>query len=87
MGKEKVGGLIGSNIQGEGGGIIHGSYFEGRVEGRKHIGGLIGWNMNMMTDEAVLQGNCYSKGQVLGEVWVGELIGWDLKRDGVVGGM
>ncbi len=64
-GDEAVGGLVGRNR----GDIVTKSYSGGSVSGRRHIGGLVGYNSKTVS-------NSYSSASVTGDEAVGGLVGY-----------
>lgn len=65
VGKNFVGGMAGVNI-----GSISRCYITGKVSGKSHVGGLVGWNV-----EHGSISNCFALAEVKGEDSVGGLVG------------
>jgi hypothetical protein len=63
-GEGVIGGLVGNNE----GGTVSNSYSSGNVTGNLTVGGLVGWNSNIVS-------NSYSTGSVTGNLAVGGLVG------------
>ena len=65
-GSDKVGSLVGENIQGH----ITNSYSSGSLSGNNQIGRLVGWNSGTIS-------NSHSSGSVSGDSQIGGLVGWN----------
>jgi PGF-pre-PGF domain-containing protein len=70
-GSSYVGGLVGNNYFG----TITNSFSTGGVTGSSNIGGLVGYNADMMSNGVIT--NCYSTGSVSGSSNIGGLVGYN----------